>query len=220
MRIYKFDGNTTTSAEGMQHVAEFIHKNEPKVIIMSATENIRVQLSEITNKLYASDIEGAHNRITKLQFQCLDLVNQLLSDEVIRQKAIRHIINCFQRIWEYCRKPSLKVNKSEIMEQGEVLTCILTGTYLQEKNIDNTILLAPDFIHIKKDKRIDMEQTSLSLLHLFKAYPEKQLFVIQRLTYNSIQPYANKTFNISKHFLSSPNIFRVFIQHLGKKKKG
>ncbi len=216
MRICKFNGNVTASVEGIRYVAEFIHNNEPKVVILSATEDIKKQLSEIANNLFASDIEGAHNKITRLEFQYLDLVNQLLSDEIIKRQAVRHIINCFQTIWEYCRKPFLKINKNKIMEQGEILTCSIMGIYLQEKNVNNIILFASDFMRTKRNGEIDMKQTSLLLTKLFKSYPEKYIFVIQHYTNSFVQTNENKIKNKSVNLLKCispfPTIFRSMLR--------
>ena len=47
MEICKFNGNSTASVEGMQHVAKLIMNNQPTIAILSAAEDVTKHLDEI-----------------------------------------------------------------------------------------------------------------------------------------------------------------------------
>ena len=44
MEICKFNGNSTASVKGMQHVAKLIMNNQPTIAILSAAEDVTKHL--------------------------------------------------------------------------------------------------------------------------------------------------------------------------------
>ena len=157
MKIYKFDGNSTASVKGMQHVAELIRNNEPKIVVLSAAENVTKHLDEIAACFFGRNIEEAHEKITKLEFQFIDFANELLSDDNIKHEAVKSILDCFQAIWKYSLEPFYSTDEKEILAQGDLLVSTLMGFYLQEQGVDNRVICAFDFIRTGLDGEPDQE---------------------------------------------------------------
>ena len=72
MRIYKFDGNATASVRGMQHVAKLIQDNTSKIVVLSAPKDVTKHLGEVAASFFNRNIEEAHDKITRLEFQFID----------------------------------------------------------------------------------------------------------------------------------------------------
>lgn len=64
MEICKFNGNSTASVEGMQHVAKLIMNNQPTIAILSAAEDVTKHLDEIAACFFNRNTEEAHEKIT------------------------------------------------------------------------------------------------------------------------------------------------------------
>ena len=100
MEICKFNGNSTASVEGMQHVAKLIMNNQPTIAILSAAEDVTKHLDEIAACFFNRNTEEAHEKITRLEFYFIDFANELLTDDEIKHQAIRCILDSFQAIWK------------------------------------------------------------------------------------------------------------------------
>ena len=91
MEICKFNGNSTASVKGMQHVAKLIMNNQPTIAILSAAEDVTKHLDEIAACFFSRNTEEAHEKITRLEFQFIDFANELLTDDEIKHQAIRYL---------------------------------------------------------------------------------------------------------------------------------
>ena len=179
MRIYKFDGNATASVRGMQHVAKLIQDNTSKIVVLSAPKVVTKHLGEVAASFFNRNIEEAHDKITRLEFQFIDFANELLTNDTIKHEAIRGILDCFQAIWKYSMEPFYSTDEKEILAQGELLTSTLLGFYLQEQGMDNSVICAFDFIRTGMNGEADEEYISQKVKEICKAYPNTHLFLTQ-----------------------------------------
>lgn len=179
MEIYKFDGNATASVKGMQHVAKLIQDNTSKIVVLSAPKDVTKHLGEVAANFFNRNIEEAHDKITRLEFQFIDFANELLTDDTIKHEAIRGILDCFQAIWKYSMEPFYATDEKEILAQGELLTSTLLGFYLQEQGVDNSVICAFDFIRTGMNGEADEEYISRKVKEICKAYPDTHLFLTQ-----------------------------------------
>jgi len=87
MKIYKFDGNATASVRGMQHVAKLIQNNTSKIVVLSAPKDVTKHLGEVAASFFNRNIEEAHDKITRLEFQFIDFANELLTNDTIKKPS-------------------------------------------------------------------------------------------------------------------------------------
>ena len=80
MKVCKFGGTSVGTVERMKHVAALVADATPKIVVLSATAGTTNYLEEIAASLFSRDIELAHDKITRLEFQFIDFVNELLTD--------------------------------------------------------------------------------------------------------------------------------------------
>lgn len=179
MEIYKFDGNATASVKGMQHVAKLIQGNTSKIVVLSAPKDVTKHLGEVAANFFNRNIEEAHDKITRLEFQFIDFANELLTDDTIKHEAIRGILDCFQAIWKYSMEPFYATDEKEVLAQGELLTSTLLGFYLQEQGVDNSVICAFNFIRTGMNGEADEEYISRKVKEICNAYPDTHLFLTQ-----------------------------------------
>lgn len=179
MEIYKFNGNATASVKGMQHVAKLIQDNTSKIVVLSAPKDVTKHLGEVAANFFNRNIEEAHDKITRLEFQFIDFANELLTDDTIKHEAIRGILDCFQAIWKYSMEPFYATDEKEVLAQGELLTSTLLGFYLQEQGVDNSVICAFDFIRTGMNGEADEEYISRKVKEICKSYPDTHLFLTQ-----------------------------------------
>ena len=115
MRIYKFDGNATASVRGMQHVAKLIQDNTSKIVVLSAPKDVTKHLGEVAASFFNRNIEEAHDKITRLEFQFIDFANELLTNDTIKHEAIRGILDCFQAIWKLSKSKKLSKSLKQVI---------------------------------------------------------------------------------------------------------
>ena len=130
MKVYKFGGTSVGTVERMKHVAELISESAPKIVVLSATAGTTNHLEEIAANLFSRDIEQAHEKITRLEFQFIDFANELLTDESIKREAIDYILDRFQRLWQFINDEFTSVEEKEVLAQGEgSISCVGSLTY-------------------------------------------------------------------------------------------
>ena len=97
MKVCKFGGTSVGTVERMKHVATLIKDATPKIVVLSATAGTTNHLEEIAANLFNREIEQAHDRITRLEFQFIEFANGLLTDEKLKREAIDYILDRFRR---------------------------------------------------------------------------------------------------------------------------
>ncbi len=101
MKVCKFGGTSVGTVERMKHVATLIKDATPKIVVLSATAGTTNHLEEIAANLFNREIEQAHDRITRLEFQFIEFANGLLTDEKQKREAIDYILDRFQQLWKF-----------------------------------------------------------------------------------------------------------------------
>lgn len=103
MKVCKFGGTSVGTVERMKHVATLIKDATPKIVVLSATAGTTNHLEEIAANLFNREIEQAHDRITRLEFQFIEFANGLLTDEKLKREAIDYILDRFQQLWKFTK---------------------------------------------------------------------------------------------------------------------
>ncbi len=134
----KFGGNSSVgTVERMKHVATLIKDATPKIVVLSATAGTTNHLEEIAANLFNREIEQAHDRITRLEFQFIEFANGLLTDEKLKREAIDYILDRFQQLWKFTKDSFTSVEEKEVLAQGELISTALMHFYLRELKVPN-----------------------------------------------------------------------------------
>ena len=135
MKVCKFGGTSVGTVERMKHVATLIKDATPKIVVLSATAGTTNHLEEIAANLFNREIEQAHDRITRLEFQFIEFANGLLTDEKLKREAIDYILDRFQQLWKFTKNSFTSVEEKEVLAQGELISTALMHFYLRELKI-------------------------------------------------------------------------------------
>lgn len=192
MKIYKFGGTSVGTVERMKHVAELISESTPKIVVLSATAGTTNHLEEIAANLFNRDIEQAHEKITRMEFQFIDFANELLTDESTKREAIDYILDRFQRLWQFINDEFTSIEEKEVLAQGELISTALLHFYLRERKIANILLSAfdfmrtgpegePDLKYIEENCRRNWHSIPASIFLLLKGISAKML-IMKRTT--------------------------------------
>lgn len=179
MKVCKFGGTSVGTVERMKHVAELISKSTPKIVVLSATAGTTNHLEEIAASLFNRDIEQAHEKITRLEFQFIDFANELLTDEPTKREAIDYILDRFQRLWQFINDEFTSVEEKEVLAQGELISTALLHFYLRERKIANILLSAFDFMRTGPEGEPDLKYIEEKLQAQLTQYPGINLFITQ-----------------------------------------
>ncbi len=179
MKVYKFGGTSVGTVERMKHVAELISESTPKIVVLSATAGTTNHLEEIAASLFNRDIEQAHEKITRLEFQFIDFANELLTDESTKREAIDYILDRFQRLWQFINDEFTSVEEKEVLAQGELISTALLHFYLRERKIANILLSAFDFMRTGPEGEPDLKYIEEKLQVQLAQYPGINLFITQ-----------------------------------------
>ena len=179
MKVCKFGGTSVGTVERMKHVAELISDATPKIVVLSATAGTTNHLEEIVASLFNREMEQAHDKITRLEFQFIDFTNELLKDNSIKQEAIDYILNRFQQIWKFINASFTSVEEKEILAQGELISTALMHFYLREQKISNVLLSAFDFMRTGSEGEPDLTYIEKKLQEQLNRYPDTKLFITQ-----------------------------------------
>lgn len=88
MKIMKFGGTSVGKPERMRQIAELITANkEPVIVILSALSGTTNALVEISNRLAASDKQGAIEKIAILENYYQNFIHDLLQDASLHARA-------------------------------------------------------------------------------------------------------------------------------------
>jgi len=179
MKVCKFGGTSVGTVERMKHVAELISESTPKIVVLSATAGTTNHLEEIAASLFNRDIEQAHEKITRMEFQFIDFANELLTDESTKREAIDYILDRFQRLWQFINDEFTSVEEKEVLAQGELISTALLHFYLRERKIANILLSAFDFMRTGPEGEPDLKYIEEKLQAQLAQYPGINLFITQ-----------------------------------------
>lgn len=163
----------------MKHVATLIKDATPKIVVLSATAGTTNHLEEIAANLFNREIEQAHDRITRLEFQFIEFANGLLTDEKLKREAIDYILDRFQQLWKFTKDSFTSVEEKEVLAQGELISTALMHFYLRELKVPNVLLCAFDFMRIGPDNEPDLEIYRTELREQLACHPGINLFITQ-----------------------------------------
>ena len=179
MKVLKFGGTSVGSPEQMQQVADLLTGSEQKVVVLSAVAGTTNLLEEITKLLFSEERKEARDQITELEQSYFAFIERLYSDEDCQAKASEMLKAHFEHIKSFTRDMFTIHEERSILAQGELISTALFTCYLEEKNIEVTLLPALDFMRTHKDGEPDNFYIKEQLNKLLFEHKNCDLFITQ-----------------------------------------
>lgn len=180
MKVMKFGGTSVGKPERMRQIAELITSDkEPVIVVLSALSGTTNTLVEISNRLAASDNQGASEKITTLESHYQEFIDDLLQDADIHSRA-KVILNEHFEFLRITQKISLSdaLNK-DILAQGELLSTKLFSLFLEQAKIEHALLPALDFMRLDQNEEPDLPIIQEKLKAALATHPTKSIFITQ-----------------------------------------
>jgi aspartate kinase len=179
MKIMKFGGTSVGNPDRMKALIPLIDDDERKIVVLSAMAGTTNSLVEITNLLYADNINEASVQINNLRSKYHQVVEELFSTENFKKSGHEHINSHFEYIRNFTLRVFTKLQEKAILAQGELISTSLFHLLLQERNIQSILLPALSFMRIDKDGEPDSFYIEENIERELKSFPTENIIITQ-----------------------------------------
>jgi aspartate kinase len=179
MKIMKFGGTSVGNPDRMKALIPLIDDDERKIVVLSAMAGTTNSLVEITNLLYADNINEASVQINNLRSKYHQVVEELFSTENFKKSGHEHIDSHFEYIRNFTLRVFTKLQEKAILAQGELISTSLFHLLLQERNIQSILLPALSFMRIDKDGEPDSFYIEENIERELKSFPTENIIITQ-----------------------------------------
>lgn len=179
MEVLKFGGTSVGSAQRMREVAQLVKSGERKIVVLSAMSGTTNSLVEIANCLFEKKNEVAAHLVEGLRSKYKETCADLFPNSEFHEKGLDLIKSHFDFLLSFTQDSFTIHEEKAVLAQGELLSTALFHLYLQQENIDSTLLPALQFMRIDKDLEPDYFYIKENLNRLIQNYPKQQLFITQ-----------------------------------------
>lgn len=163
----------------MRALIPLINDDEKKIIVLSAMSGTTNSLVEITNLLYADNINEASQKNESLREKYHKVVDELLATDTYRKAGHELIDSHFEYIRNFTLRVFTKLQEKAILAQGELISTSLFHLLLQEKNIKSILLPALCFMRIDKDGEPDAFYIKENIRRELKKYTSDNIIITQ-----------------------------------------
>ena len=167
MFVLKFGGTSVGNASSIKQVVAIITKiDAPKIVVLSAVSGTTNTLVKIIKQINSKDKDGALLSIHQLHNSYLNLINELYNTPKYKERARRFVSTKFNGIKTLVESGEDSNIDNIIVAQGEILSTNLVQLYLEESQIQSSLISALSFMEIDKNNepKIDVITNKLSPL--------------------------------------------------------
>jgi aspartate kinase len=175
----KFGGTSVGNPDRMKALIPLINDDERKIVVLSAMAGTTNSLVEITDLLYADNINEASVKNSKLSSQYHQVVEELFATENSKKAGHELINSHFEYIRNFTLRVFTKLQEKAILAQGELISTALFHLLLQERNIKSILLPALSFMRIDKDGEPDSFYIEENIERELKNYPSENIIITQ-----------------------------------------
>ena len=179
MKIMKFGGTSVGNPDRMRALIPLINDTERKIVVLSAMAETTNSLVEITDLLYADNINDASQKNDDLRSKYHKVVDELLATDNFRKAGHELIDSHFEYIRNFTLRVFTKLQEKAILAQGELISTSLFHLLLQEKNIKSVLLPALCFMRIDKDGEPDSFYIKENIRRELKKHTSENIIITQ-----------------------------------------
>ncbi len=175
----KFGGTSVASPDRMKALIPLINDDERKMVVLSAMAGTTNNLVEITDLLYADNINEASVRNNNLRSKYHQIVEELFATENFKKSGHELIDSHFEYIRNFTLRVFTKLQEKAILAQGELISTSIFQLLLQENNIKSILLPALSFMRIDKDREPDSFYIEENIERELRNYPSENIIITQ-----------------------------------------
>ena len=175
----KFGGTSVGTPDRMKALIPLIDHAEKKIVVLSAMAGTTNSLVEITDLLYADNINEASAKIEELKVKYKSIVDNLYATDAFRREGYELIKTNFDYITNYTLRVFTKLQEKAILAQGEIISTSLFHLLLKERNIKSYLLPALNFMRIDKDGEPDAFYIKENISRELKKHGSENIIITQ-----------------------------------------
>ena len=167
MIVLKFGGTSVGSANSIKQVVDIITKNnEPKVVVLSAVSGTTNALVIIIKHIRDNEKDDALLCVHQLHNSYLNLISELYVTPKYKERARGFVSSKFNGINTLIKNGDVHNIDNIIVAQGEILSTNLVQLYLEESQIQSSLISALDFMEIDKNNEPKIDEIAEKLIPL------------------------------------------------------
>jgi len=175
----KFGGTSVGNPDRMKALIPLITDDERKIVVLSAMAGTTNSLVEITNLLYADNINEASVKNNELRSKYHQVVEELFAGEIFKKSGHELIDSHFEYIRNFTLRVFTKLQEKAILAQGELISTSLFHLLLQERNIKSILIPALSFMRVDKDGEPDIFYIEENIERELKSCPSENIIITQ-----------------------------------------
>jgi aspartate kinase len=175
----KFGGTSVGNPDRIKALIPLINDDERKIVVLSAMAGTTNSLVEITDLLYADNINEASVRNNNLRSKYHQIVEELFATENFKKSGHELIDSHFEYIRNFTLRVFTKLQEKAILAQGELISTSIFHLLLQENNIKSILLPALSFMRIDKDREPDSFYIEENIERELRNYPSENIIITQ-----------------------------------------
>ena len=175
----KFGGTSVGNPDRMKALINLINNEEKKIVVLSAMAGTTNSLVEITELLFADNINEAAVKIENLRSKYHQVADELYSVEGYKKSGHELVDSHFENIRNFTLRVFTKLQEKAILAQGELLSTSLFHLLLQEKNIGSILLPALSFMRVDKDGEPDSFYIAENIERELKNHETENIIITQ-----------------------------------------
>ncbi len=180
MKVMKFGGTSVGTPQRMNQVLELITAgDEAKIVVLSALSGTTNALVNISTAISEGYRDEAKLKIEELEKHYRKFVNELVQQEKFRKKANDIVSEHFEFLNVILKISFSEALNKDILAQGELLSTKLFCVFLEEKNVDHTLLPALEFMSIDENGEPQIGSIKVKLSQQLQHHPNQKLFITQ-----------------------------------------
>ena len=175
----KFGGTSVGSPQRIKDVASLIRDKGKNIVVLSAMSGTTNSLIQISEAVKVDDPQLACRLISSLEKKYSDVVDELLSDEKVREKTRKIVGGFFNDLRcaiSDCDSPILE---RTIVARGELISTNLMHAYLHEQGINSVLLPALEFMRTDVNNEPDLPYISKHLARILTENQDADLYITQ-----------------------------------------
>jgi len=180
MQVLKFGGTSVGQPQRMHQIGDLITRDgEAKIVVLSALSGTTNTLAQICDLLGAGKHSQVKEILSRLRVHYNGFVNELLNEPSFREKALLFLDEHFEFLGATINHEFSASIEKEILAQGELMSTKLFQTYLDEKQVNSSLISALDFMKIDKEQEPDIKFIETNLSKIIAKHSETTIFITQ-----------------------------------------
>lgn len=179
MKIMKFGGTSVGNPDRMRSIIPLIAGEEEVIVVLSALSGTTNSLVEISDLLYAGNVEEASQKNEALRSKYFQVVEDLYSTDLFKKEGQQLINSHFDYISDLTLNAFTKLQEKAIIAQGELISTALFHNLLRERNIKSVLLPALNFMRVDKDGEPDAFYIAENFKRELNNHPDEKIIITQ-----------------------------------------